>query len=147
MSRVIHTQPVGRDRKHLLRAIVVALRQLTAQEGVDDHSRDLVAFLVFALENVAGTVERTVGPWEKRGYWLKADRFRREWAWAGQLGDTLRQGLLAEDWGQIAQIAARLGEKVSGVHIGPRHRLGTPWQGAYARLKETSQAENQRKDR
>ena len=42
------------------------------------------------LEAIDESIEQSVAAWEKRGYWLKADRFRQEWRWAGDLGRRMR---------------------------------------------------------
>lgn len=135
MGRVINPDNVGSERNRMMKALAIALRELVNHNQVDATSRDLAAFMVFALEGIAATIERTVAPWEKRDYWLKADRFRLEWAWAGQLAGQLRLAVLDEDWAAIGQLAAQLGDKVNGVKLGKTHRLGTPWQGAWARLQ------------
>ena len=46
------------------------------------HSRDLAAFIAISLEKIFETVETSVVAWEKKGYWVKADRFRLEWEWS-----------------------------------------------------------------
>ena len=42
--------------------------------------------MVLALEEIAVSIDVSVQAWEKRDYWVKADRFRMEWEWAGALG-------------------------------------------------------------
>ena len=34
-----------------------------------------------SLRRLSNSVEETAHAWEERGYWTKADSFRREWAW------------------------------------------------------------------
>ncbi len=111
MGRVIHTQNLSTERNRLMKAMVIALRELGKQNSFTDESRDLAAFLAAALETVAETVERSVEPWEKRGYWLKADRFRMDWAWVDPLAKQMKKAVLAEDLAVIAQGAAKLGAK------------------------------------
>ncbi len=81
VSRIIQTEGVGKERNRLLKAIVISIRELMKQNVVDSNTRDLAAFISNALLAVHDTVERTVAPWEKRDYWVKADKFRMEWAW------------------------------------------------------------------
>lgn len=141
MGRVISTQNLSTERNRLIKAIVVALRELGKQGAYGDESRDLAAFLAAALETVAETVERSVLPWEKRGYWLKADRFRMDWAWVDSLAKQMKKAVLEEDLGGIAQSAATLGAKLKDVDVAKKHRLGTPWIGAWGKLR----AEEERK--
>jgi len=136
LGRVIQIQGVGAERKRLLRMIVISLRELVKQDRPDSASLDAVAFIVLALEDVADTIERTVTPWEKRDYWVKADRFRREWEWAGEYGKELRQVLMEQDWTEIAVMSAKISAKLSNIQVSPRHRMGTPWDGAWKRLKD-----------
>lgn len=134
MSRIINTETAGKDRRHLTRAVVLALRELMRQTDTGATTCDLAAFIVLALEQIAGSIDPSVLAWEKRGYWLKADRFRLEWAWAGRLGEAMRTALLANDWAGVARSAAQVAEKLKNIQLPQRHRLGTPWVGAYAKL-------------
>lgn len=135
LSRVIKIEDVGKERTRLSRAVVLALRELMHQSEPDERSRDLTAFIVLALEAIHATIDQTVTPWEKRGYWLKADRFRLDWEWTGRLAKQLREGLFEDDWPAIAGIAAQIVEKLKNVKVPQRHRLGTPWEGAWEKLR------------
>lgn len=135
MSRVIHTDSAAKERTQLLRSVVLALRELMRQSEPDAATRDLAAYLALALNAIAETVEASVLPWEKRDYWIKADRFRMEWSWTRHAAAALRQAVLAEDWGTVAQTAAQVTVKVSAVKVPERHKLGTPWVGAYDKLR------------
>ena len=134
MGRVIHLNGSGKDRTSLTRGIVLALRELARQNSTDKLTLDLAAFIALALEAISETIESSVEPWEKRGYWLKADRFRMEWAWTGQLGKTMRKAVSQQDWALAAMTAAQIAEKLKSVEVPQRHRLGTPWMGAWERL-------------
>ena len=136
MGRVIHTENLSAERNRLMKAMVVALREMGKQNTFTDESRDLASFLAAALETVAETVERSVGPWEKRGYWLKADRFRMNWDWVDPLARQMKKAVLEEDLGTLAQSAATLGAKLNNVEVAQKHRFGSPWVGAWEKLKE-----------
>ncbi|RME89124.1 MAG: hypothetical protein D6770_05305 [Anaerolineae bacterium] len=136
MSRIIKTETAGKDRTRLTRAVVAALRELTKQTEPGPEALDLAAFIALALETIAATIDPSVAAWEKRGYWLKADRFRRDWAWSGKMGAAMRQAVLDEDWPRIAILAAQIATRLSNVNVSPNHRMGTPWKGAYRKLKE-----------
>lgn len=138
MSRVINPNPPGKIRNRLKKATALALRELMAEGEPSDRTRDLAAFIVLSLEGIEETVNTTVTAWEKRDYWYKADRFRLEWAWSGNLARKMRPAVLEQDWGQIAQLAAKVGQHLSDVSVSKRHRMGTPWEGAW---KELSQRE------
>jgi hypothetical protein len=135
MGRVISTQNLSTERNGLMKAMVIALRELAKHSEFTNESRDLAAFIAAALQTVAETVDRSVEPWEKRGYWLKADRFRMDWAWVDPLARQMKKAVFDNDLGAIAQSVAKLGAKMKGVDVPEKHRLGQPWIGAWEKLK------------
>lgn len=135
MSRVINPNQPGKERNRLRRAVALALREMMKEGEPNQRTRDLAAFIALALEGIAETVETTVRAWEKRDYWIKADRFRMEWTWAPLLGRQMREAVLAEDWREVARLAAQVAQAVSDVQVSDKHRMGAPWQGAWEELK------------
>ncbi len=117
-----------------MRGIAVALRELSRQASTAGDARDLVAFIVLALREISAGIDPSVAAWEKRGYWVKADKFRLEWAWSGPLASKLEKALMTENWAAIAELAAQIAGKVRNVQVSEHHRLGKPWVGAYGRL-------------
>lgn len=136
MGRVINPDGVGKERTRLTRAVVLALRELMRQKDTDAQTRDLAAFIALALEEISATIDVSVAAWEKRDYWVKADRYRMEWAWAERLSQRMRLALLADDWQAVALAAAQVAEKLKDVDVPQRHKLGTPWTGAWQRLRD-----------
>jgi hypothetical protein len=135
MGRVISTQNLSTERNRLMKAMVIALREMGKQSSFTNESRDLAAFIAAALKTVGETIERSVEPWEKRGYWLKADRFRMDWDWVIPLAQKMTKAVLDEDLNGIAQNAATLGAKLKDVEVPGKHRLGTPWVGVWGKFK------------
>ena len=138
MGRVINLESAGKDRTRLTKGVVLAVRELALQSGPGDESRDLAAFIALALQLISETIDVSVAAWEKRGYWVKADRFRMDWAWAGQLAGKMRAAVLAEDWGTVAAVAAQSAQKLGKITVPPGHRLGRPWVGAWKQLKNSN---------
>ncbi len=134
MGRVINPDSAGKQRNLLVRSVVLALRELTLQQAVSDLTRDLAAYVVLSLHAIASTIDVSVEAWEKRGYWLKADRFRLEWAWADKLGKSMERALEKDDWQSVAMDAAKIAEKLNTIKFPKRHRMGTPWDGAWKKL-------------
>lgn len=134
MSRVIQTDSVGKERNRLLRGIVISIRELMKQTKPDQNTKDLAAFISSALLAVDDTIERTVAPWEKRNYWVKADNFRYEWSWVKTIGKELQVASLDEDWAQVAFLAAQVGAKLAKIKVSDNHRMGTPWVGSWDKL-------------
>ena len=138
LGRVINPDGVGKERTRLTRAIILAIRELMRQTETNGQTKDLAAFIALALESVAGTIDTSVDAWEKRGYWLKADRFRMEWAWSEKLGKVMRSAVENDDWPTIAVTAAQVAEKLKNVHVPQRHRLGAPWVGAWEKMNQSN---------
>lgn len=136
MSRVINPDSAGKERGRLTKSIVLAIRELARHSDPGPESRDLAAFISLALQSISEGIDASVGAWEKRGYWVKADRFRMEWMWAGELAGRMKSALLADDWGTIALLMTQAAQKLAKVNIAERHRLGRPWMGAYEHLKQ-----------
>jgi hypothetical protein len=134
LGRVIRTENLATERNRLMKAMSLALREMGKKTAYDEESQDLAAFLVLALDAVSESIERSVGPWEKRDYWLKADRFRTDWAWVDTLGAKLRAAIIAQRPDEIALAAAVLADKLKDVKVSARHRLGSPWRGAWKQL-------------
>ncbi len=136
MSRVVNPDGVGKQRDRLLKSVALALRQLAARSQVDDETRDLVAFMALALNEIHANVDVTCQAWEKRDYWLKADQFRRDWAWAGKTADKLERVVLGDEWQNLAALVPSLAKNLEKVNLPKRNTLGTPWVGSFAHLKK-----------
>ena len=139
MSRIINPNSAGKERTKMTRALALAVRELaktdpSKNDGQLNEARDLAAFIALALESVAETIEPSVAAWEKRNYWVKADKFRMEWAWAGKLAKEMRTAALAEDWMSVAPIAMQVAMKLQKIKISDKHRMGRPWQGSWQKL-------------
>ncbi len=135
MGKIYSPESAGKDRTRLSKTVVLALRELMKQTEPDDLTRDITAYVILALEEMANSIDVSVEAWEKRGYWVKADRFRLDWEWAGMSAAKLRKAFAIEDWGTIALTSALIAQKLNKVVIPQRHRLGSPWVGAARLLK------------
>ena len=134
MSRVINPESAGKDRTRLTKAIVLAIRELAKQKDVTDEAKDLAAFIVLALRTISEGIDVSVTAWEKRDYWVKADRFRMDWMWTGQYADKIKVAIFTDDWGTIAMTIPQIAQKLSKIEVSDNHRLGRPWVGAFEQL-------------
>ncbi len=134
MSRIVNIDSIGKQRTQLTKAIVLAVRELARQKEVTDETRDLAAFIAIALQSISNGIDSSVAAWEKRDYWIKADKFRMEWAWAGQTAQKMRTAVLSNDWASVAMLSAQTAQKLTKVQVGENHRLGKPWVGAHKQL-------------
>jgi hypothetical protein len=135
LSRVINLDSAGKDRTRLTKAIVLAIRELAKQSEPSLAVRDLAAFIALALETIAKGIDASVAAWEKRDYWVKADKFRMEWMWAGIIAEKLKTAVLADDWATVAMLMPTIAGKLNKVQVSDNHRLGTPWVGAFKQLQ------------
>ena len=135
MSRVINRQAPGRERQRLRRTVAEALRRLAPISTLNGEARDLTALIVFCLRGIDETVEQAAEAWENRNYYLKADRFRGEWAWAGRTANLLTEALRAERWDELRLLLIGLHDKhFSDVKVIRTTRRSSEWRGAYDRL-------------
>ena len=135
MSRVINPNSAGKERTRMTRAIALAVREMAKKKAVDSEARDLAAFISLALDAVAETIEPSVAAWEKRNYWVKADKFRMEWRWADKLAKEMRKAVLNDDWATVTQVAMQVAMKLQKIKISDKHRMGRPWQGSWGKLQ------------
>lgn len=109
-----------------------------ARKGIsgeqDDELRDMLATVVIVLRDIAETVEQTVLAWEKRNYWLKADRFRIQWEWAATEAERLSLLMKASDTEGATRALLPLLPKVSNIRIVRNKSDPALWRGALQRL-------------
>ena len=141
MSRLVNPDGVGKQRDRLMKGVTLALKTLAARPQIDDEARDLVAFMALALNEIHETIDVTCQAWEKRDYWLKADQFRREWAWAGRTGEKLERVVLGDQWQDLPGHMVALSKHLEKIVLPKRNTLGTPWVGALKKLKEEREFE------
>jgi hypothetical protein len=134
LSRVINPESAGKDRTRLTKAIVLAVRELAKQQEVNNEAKDLAAFIALALKTISEGIDASVAAWEKRDYWVKADKFRMEWMWTGQYADKMKVAIFTDDWGTIATLMPQIAQKLNKIEVSDNHRLGKPWVGAYLQL-------------
>ena len=131
MSRVINTESNSAIRRKLLQKIALVLRY-SANSNIDIIvQKDLFAFLILSLQILSNLTSRTIEAWEKRGYWVKADRFRSEWLWADNIGKELTEKLKKDDFLACALLTVKLTDYVSDVRIPKRQLITEPWTGAW----------------
>jgi hypothetical protein len=136
LARYINNETGGKERNRHTKAIVISIRELMKQKQSDNTSRDLAAFIAISLLQVHATIDESVAAWEKKDYWVKADRYRLEWEWTLSAGNKMKQAVLKEDWKTIAETSVQVALKLNSIKASDKHRLGTPWVGALALLKE-----------
>ena len=122
-------------RNRLTKSIVLAIRKLMQKGQPDKESLDMAAYVVLALEKIEESVDSSATAWEKRDYWLKADRFRMEWSWLEIRRIALEKAVSAQDWGQIASELILVAQNFNKVEVSDKNRLGEPWVGSWKVLQ------------
>jgi hypothetical protein len=136
MSRIISTEGPGKIRSQHRRTIAEALRRLSLKQQLDDEVKDLAALIVLCLHRIADTVEQTTEAWDKRDYYLKADRFREEWRWVEPLADQLSGVIYEEQWNELPGVLVQLMPHFADVTIKQMTRKPSLWKGAYKKLMQ-----------
>ncbi len=134
MSRVINPDSVGKERTRLTKGIVLCIRELAKQTAVTPESKDLAAYIALALQAISEGIDVSVAAWEKRDYWVKADKFRMEWMWAGQSAAKMKTAVLTDEWAAVAMLMPQIASRFGKIIVSDNHRLGKPWEGAYTVL-------------
>jgi hypothetical protein len=133
MSRLINTEPPSKRRNKAAKEIVLCIR--TAASCQDrDQLLDLMAHIAFSLEIIEGSIEQSVAAWEKRNYWVKADKYRMKWEWALPALEAVIPYLESRggDGNIPVETLVEITEELGHITISPNHRMGTPWTGAYS---------------
>ncbi len=122
MARIINTANPGKLRNQARRTIAEMLRHLMTKGTLDDEARDMVATIVYALREIDATIEVTTEAWEKRDYYLKADKFRLEWEWAAPAADRLEAIVRWNKWDRLPQEITGAGAALCGRQDRQVHR-------------------------
>jgi hypothetical protein len=132
VTRIIKTTTPGKEREHLSKAIVITIRAFMRQQEPNADTKDMLAFIILALREIADGIDKSVIAWEKRGYWVKADKYRMDWQWVGPMAAKLDKAFKEEKWTVLAGFMVEIMGRFSQIKVSDRHRMGEPWSGAYA---------------
>ena len=136
MSRIISTEGPGKVRHQHRRTIAEGMRRLSQKKRLDEDAQDLAAIIVFSLLAMADTVDRTIDAWEKRDYYLKAERFREQWRWLEPATDELSTLIYEGQWQELPAVLARMTPHFADIRVKKLTRSPRLWQGAYARFMQ-----------
>jgi hypothetical protein len=134
MSRIINSNNAAKVRNQNLRLIAAAMRTIGRSAAVDEQVKDLSSALVFLLREVHESAEHSASAWEKRGYWMKADRFLREWQWAAHNAANLEDVIRNDAWDLLPRVLADITPHLADIHVNKAPSAGQTWRGAYEKL-------------
>jgi hypothetical protein len=117
-----------------LRTVAELFRRIASKPGIDQEAKDMLAAIVLLLRNIFESVDQSAKAWEKRGYWLKADRFLREWQWAADHAANLEDVVRNDAWDLVPRLLGDLVPHLSSVKIKKFTRGPSTWQGVYEKL-------------
>ena len=136
MSRLISLTNPGTERNQLRRTVAESLRRLMTKKQIDDEAKDLVALIVYSLRGISEGVEQSARAWEKRDYFVKADKFRMDWAWAEKYANKLEVIMRGELWPDLPLALAELAGKFADITITKFVRTDVLWKGRYQQLMQ-----------
>ena len=134
MSRVINIDNPSKRRNANQRTIAELLRRLSEKNTLDEDVKDMASMIVLCLRDISEGVEQTVTAWEKRDYWMKAERFLREWQWTGEMAANLDDVIRNNAWDLLPELLAKLFPRYADIQIKTMTRKPDVWKGAYRKL-------------
>ncbi|HET6446550.1 MAG TPA: hypothetical protein VFI27_18420 [candidate division Zixibacteria bacterium] len=142
MSRIINLNSPGKIRSQNQRTIAEILRRMSTKASLDDESKDMSAALVFLLREIYAGVIGSIEAWEKRGYWMKADRFMRDWEWTNETASNLEDVIRNDAWDLLPQLLAEMIPHSAGIELKRLTRPPSAWNGAHRKLLEEPPSES-----
>ena len=136
MGRIVSVDSTGAQRQRLRRTIAESLNRLMAKRVLDDEARDLAALIVLSLREIDAGIDRSATAWEKRDYFVKADRLRADWAWVPRAADRMTVLIRGGDWARLPVVLASLAPRFADIQVIKLTRSSRSWQGAYRRLMD-----------
>ena len=134
MSRVINVNSPGKIRNQERRTIAEILRQLVEKPELDAEAKDMVATIVYSLRTIYDGVDGSAQAWEKRGYWMKAERFMRDWRWTIEKASDFEDIVRNDAWDLVPEVVVGILPHFNDIGIKRYIRPATAWRGAYERL-------------
>ncbi len=134
MSRIINIDSPSKRRNHNRRTIAELLRRLSQKSTIDDEAKDMTATIVLSLQDISTGVEQTALAWEKRDYWMKAERFIRQWEWTVQSAANIEDVVRNDAWDLLPELLADLFPHFADIQIKSMTRKADSWRGAYKQL-------------
>ena len=135
MSRIIHTDSPARTRKKLLQALAAAWFYHKQEKTSQTEQLDLCAFTLLTINALLQSVDRSATAWEKRDYWLKADRMRNEWKWASRIHSQILTALKVNDIAAARNHLDSMTTHVKTITFSKTLLRSKLWEGAYKKWK------------
>ncbi|MGV8027268.1 MAG: hypothetical protein AB2L18_11990 [Anaerolineaceae bacterium] len=131
MAPVINRNNYSNQRSSYLRFISTALVSLEKIKTVNEELKDICVFIYLTLLEIQKSVQSTIQPWEKRGYWVKADQFRAEWKWVDPVLNSMTKKIEAQEWKAFLIDCETMKEICRDYPPYQRLQVQNPWEGAW----------------
>ncbi len=138
MSRTFKIDSPGKVRNQMMRTSAELLRRLSQKPSLDGETKDIAAMLMFCLREIAKGIDESSLAWEKRNYWLKAERFRQKWSWAERSAKELEDLIRSDAWDHLPVVLVGMLPHFASIKVTRFTRKPNLWKGAYARLMSES---------
>jgi hypothetical protein len=117
-------------RNQRLRQILFALKWLESNSTVSSELIfDVAAYISISLTDIFNTIDISVTAWEKKGYWVKADKFRMDWLWTINYSEKLRDAICLVSEERIPPILNYINRKLINLNVRPISLPDNFWQG------------------
>lgn len=134
MGRVINTNSPTKQRNGQRRLIAEMLHRMGQKGAIDAETKDMAATIVLTLRELYATAEIAAVAWEKKGYWLKSERFLRDWEWTKPTAANIEDVIREEAWELLPQLLMNLMPHFTDIQIKSMTHTADAWHGAYGRL-------------
>jgi hypothetical protein len=138
LSRIIQTESNSTQRKRFLEGMAVALRYAAEGQMEENEQKDILAFFVLSMRSIDELNEKTILAWEKRGYWIKADKFRMQWNWVRNSLQQLERDISNSDFQSSIITASQLAQHLTEIQLSSKKRAMKPWVNAWSEWKRQS---------
>lgn len=107
---------------------------MSSKPAVDEDVKDMAAAIVLALKEIDDGLTVTMAAWEKRGYWMKSEKFYQEWSWSKEAAANLDDVVRHEAWDLLPTLLLDLFPRFADVQIAKYTRKEDAWRGKHAEL-------------
>jgi len=134
MGRVINSELPANKRKKICQLIARGLEVLGGEDLSCVDRDDIIAFIVLCLREIEKTLVQTCSQWEKRGYWVKSEKFMQEWAWVDLCQRRLMISKKESGWDNFPDGIDEVRKNVENYSLKTIKSSIKFWSGAYRRL-------------
>jgi hypothetical protein len=134
LGKIIHTTNASTQREQSIRMIAFVLPEFSKALRTEEEALDMGAFVFAHLKTITNSVDQTALAWEKRDYWVKADAFRRQWAWVDKPSHVLEECLRRKDVPSLARTLQELSHILPPPKTAQKKMRTTPWSGFWKNM-------------